>query len=144
MRSRRYTANTFRNFIAPRGRFPASESWVEMAGIGRLQTCMNGSVWAVAHADPALKSQGQMKELIEVTTAVIRKRLTVYEPAFAIESQRWLESGATPRFQAEPAQTASLRFANDVIEECSGNTFAEMLRIGSHRFQLAGPVPEFL
>ena len=85
-----------------------------------------------------------MKEPIEVTTAVIRKRLTVYEPAFAIESQRWLESGAASRLEAEPTQTASLRFANDVLEERSGNTFAEMLRIGPHRFQLACPVPELL
>jgi hypothetical protein len=64
-----------------------------------------------------------MKELIEVTMAVIRKRLTIHEPAFAIQSQRRLESRSAPRLEADPAHTPSLRFADDVLEECSGNAF---------------------
>jgi hypothetical protein len=50
----------------------------------------SGKFWPEAHADTALKSESQMKELIEVTTAVIRKRLTVHEPPFATEIQRRL------------------------------------------------------
>jgi hypothetical protein len=65
-----------------------------------------------------------MKELIEITPTVIRKRLTVGESAFSIERQCRLESGAAARLQTKPTQAAPARFANDVLKERSGNTFA--------------------
>jgi hypothetical protein len=65
-----------------------------------------------------------MKELIESAPTVIRKRLTVDESAFSIKRQCRLESGAAPRLQTKPTQTAPTRFANDVLKERSGNTFA--------------------
>lgn len=89
-------------------------------------------------------SQIQMKELIEGTTAIIRKRLSVFEPAFSIESQRRLESGSAPGLEAEPVHPSSTRFTDDVLKERGGNPFAEVIGIGPHRFQFSGPIPEFL
>jgi hypothetical protein len=64
-----------------------------------------------------------VEELIEVAPAVFGECLTVCESAFAIKSQCWLEGGATSGLQAEPTQTAPASFANDVLEERTGNAF---------------------
>ncbi len=81
-----------------------------------------------------------MKELIEVTTAVIRKRLSVYEPAFAIESQRRIEGGAAPGLKADPAHAAPVRYRQSM---CSRSAAAIPLRrcLGSVRIDFNSPVP---
>lgn len=90
------------------------------------------------------KLKNQVKELIEVTPAVIGKRVTVSEPAFAIQAQRRLESGSASGLETQAVQTAPASFTNDVLEEQRGDALAQMFRVSSHRFQFASSVAKLL
>jgi len=65
-----------------------------------------------------------MKELIEVTPAVISKRFTVSEPPPAIESQCRFEGRAASSLKTEATQPTPAGFANDVFKEGSGDALA--------------------
>ncbi len=85
-----------------------------------------------------------MKKLTERAWRVIGEGIALNEPACAIQGQRRFESRPAPRFETKRLQAASPRLGDHMIEQQRRRASTQITRMGSHRFQLAKPIPVLL
>src|SRR5882762_6261867 len=85
-----------------------------------------------------------MQKLIERALHIIPERFAVLKTAPAVERQSRLEGCPASGLEAEPAQAARTRHADDAFEQRRADALAQMRWMSAHRFHLCGAVAELL
>src|SRR5579862_3685578 len=80
----------------------------------------------------------QMQELVELATPIFGERFAVDEATPAVERERCSECRAGARLETEASHSARPGYCDDVRKQRRCDATAEEVRVGAHRFELAG------